>query len=231
MTVRGASFEYVSAVNESLPPHPPLESYQGFVVTIARQYRTPGVSLEDLVHEGMLGLVEAARRYDPARRTKFITYAMWWVRKFVLRGLERHSQIVRIPDYQRRKRSGTPPVRARIVSLDSVPPGSTREPIRERLVDGRSLDPEAALLSRESVQRMRMALRRLTLQELRVLQHRFGLSGGPSLTLDQTGLELTMSGERVRQIESGALRRMRFDLAHSGGVRGALPGLVPKKKR
>lgn len=70
----------------------------GFVVRIAAEYAGHGVSIEDLVNEGNVGLIEAARRYDPHRETKFITYAVWWIRKAMLSALARTAP-VSVPSY------------------------------------------------------------------------------------------------------------------------------------
>jgi len=59
-----------------------------------------GSSLEDLVNEGNIGLLEAARRFDPTRGTRFITYAVWWIRKSIRRALTRNSATVYVPEYQ-----------------------------------------------------------------------------------------------------------------------------------
>jgi RNA polymerase sigma factor (sigma-70 family) len=80
-----------------------VRSHLGFVVKIAREYMTMGLSFEDLLGEGNIGLIEAANRFDPTRGTKFITYAVWWIRKSILRALSRQGAIVRVPSYQLRK--------------------------------------------------------------------------------------------------------------------------------
>lgn len=80
-----------------------VESNLSFVVKIASQYRGMGLQFEDLLNEGNLGLIEAANRYDHRRGTKFITYAIWWIRKAILRALAEHGSLVRVPTYQMRK--------------------------------------------------------------------------------------------------------------------------------
>jgi RNA polymerase primary sigma factor len=71
-----------------------------FVIKIAYEYRNMGLPIEDLVSEGSLGVMEAARHFDPARGTRFLTYAHWWIRKGMLRALGRHAAMVQIPIYQ-----------------------------------------------------------------------------------------------------------------------------------
>ena len=80
-----------------------VESNLSFVVKIASEYRGMGVQFEDLLNEGNLGLIEAANRYDHRRGTKFITYAIWWIRKSILRALAEHGSLVRVPTYQMKK--------------------------------------------------------------------------------------------------------------------------------
>jgi len=80
-----------------------IESNLSFVVKVASEYRNLGLPFEDLLNEGNIGLIEAARRYDAGKGTKFITYAIWWIRKSILKALSEHSNLVRVPNYQMKK--------------------------------------------------------------------------------------------------------------------------------
>ncbi len=68
-----------------------------FVVAYAKRYRGLGLSYLDLIHEGTLGLMEAAKRFDPERGVKFISYAVWWVRQAIFHALSEHARVFRLP--------------------------------------------------------------------------------------------------------------------------------------
>ena len=68
-----------------------------FVVSVAKQYQNQGLTLPDLINEGNLGLIKAARRFDETRGFKFISYAVWWIKEAILKSLNDNSRIIRLP--------------------------------------------------------------------------------------------------------------------------------------
>jgi RNA polymerase primary sigma factor len=220
-----------------------IESNLSFVVKVASEYRNIGLPFEDLLNEGNLGLIEAAHRYDATKGTKFITYAIWWIRKSILKALSEHSNMVRVPNYQMKKvreirdaesilrRSlGRKPQREEIsqqlsksvskidqtlqlklreVSLDDKVGKERDTSISEYLVDKNTTNPEDDLIQREANSLVTEAMDYLTAQERTVVTFRFGLTGGPPLTLKEIGEKMGISRERVRQIECQAKTRLR----------------------
>ncbi|MDH3626575.1 MAG: RNA polymerase sigma factor RpoD/SigA [Acidobacteriota bacterium] len=230
-----------------------IESNLSFVVKVASEYRNLGLPFEDLLNEGNLGLIEAAQRYDDAKGTKFITYAIWWIRKSILKSLSEHSSLVRVPTYQMKKvreirdtenilrrslgRKATreeisTSLERSVAKIDQVLQFSLREmslddkvgkdretPISDYLVDDTSHSPEESLIRREANNLVEEAMHHLTQQEKIVLYHRFGMSGGPQLTLKEIGEMMSISRERVRQIECQAKTRLRKLFARTRLVR------------
>lgn len=80
-----------------------ISAHQGFVFKIAREYTHLGIPVEDLINEGNIGLLQAARRFDRLRGTRFLTYASTWIRKYILGAIERYVRLVRLPPYRLRR--------------------------------------------------------------------------------------------------------------------------------
>jgi len=80
-----------------------VESNLGFVVKVALEYRNSDLPLEDLFAEGSIGLIEAVEHFDPDKGNRFITYAVWWIRKAILIALSNNSRLVKVPAYRQKR--------------------------------------------------------------------------------------------------------------------------------
>jgi RNA polymerase primary sigma factor len=223
-----------------------VESNLRFVVAYAKRYRNPNVPFLDLIHEGNLGLIQAAKKYDPSNEghdVKFITYAVWWIRQAILHALAEHAGSFRLPQKQantlyrmERIRSllaerfaraptdkelseelGITVEDVRVLTRASRSSLSLNEPVDSEgnselgdLLEQTGLPDTDELLLRESFSRaLRDALAELPARERKVLELRFGLFDDQPKTLREIGEVMGLSRERVRQIESRALNKLR----------------------
>ncbi len=113
-----------------------VESNLRFVVHYVKRYRGLGPSYMDLIHEGSLGLMEAAKRFDPERNVKFISYAVWWVRQAVFHALSEHARVFRLPQ----KLSGQ--VSRLSTAREKLRAELQRTPTVQELAERASLSPE-----------------------------------------------------------------------------------------
>ena len=212
-----------------------------FVVSVAKQYQNQGLTLGDLINEGNLGLIKAAKRFDETRGFKFISYAVWWIRQAILQALAEHSRIVRLPLNrvgslnkiartfseleQLYEREPSPEEIGEILDLapeeiTSSMKLSTRHLSMDAPFNGDELNlldvlennenvPDAYLMSTSLSQQVQRAISTLTQREADVICHYFGLGKTKSLTLEEIGVKLNLTRERVRQIKESAIRRLR----------------------
>jgi len=176
-----------------------VEANLRFVVSYAKRYRGHGVSFLDLIHEGNLGLMEAARRFDPAHNVKFITYAVWWVRQSMMHVLADSTRAFSFPP----KLFGV---------LHAGGPGGEDVSLSDTIGDRLPLDQapvEDELIHQADLDELAAALLDLEGKEQEVVRLRYGLGDGEPQTLQEIGDRLHLSRERVRQIESRAKEKLR----------------------
>jgi RNA polymerase primary sigma factor len=251
-----------------------VESNLRFVISIAKQYLGYGLRLSDLIAAGNHGLMEAAKRFDPDKGVKFISYAVWWIRQAIMQALSQQTGAVRIPLkqshlinkinsiysklYKEYEREPTPEEVAEEYTREVLQKEMERElgrrPTEEEIQrrierEGYKIDPvevERALqiskmplsldapvgeeedtffvdfLSKHGTadveekvmneilsKEIEEMLDKLPEKERRVIELRFGLRGEEPKTLREIGEILNISRERVRQLETRALRKLR----------------------
>lgn len=175
-----------------------------FVVAVARRYRHRGLSLEDLVAEGNLGLLRAAERFDADRGVRFVTYAAWWIRQSILAALARARKLDGGGEGGARARRPRPHV-----SLQAPPSASSPSPLSEVLPDVAVERPDAPVRRDELRRAVAAGLAFLPEREARVLRLYYGLDGRPARSLRAVGRELGVSRERARQLKSRGLDLLR----------------------
>ena len=182
-----------------------VESNLRFVVSYAKRYRGAGVSFLDLIHEGNLGLIEAAKRFDPGRNVKFITYAVWWIREAMMHVLSEQTRAFSFPP----KLFSVLGTGADDVSLSEpvTPDGSRR--LGDTLPQEQVPPVEQEMIRQADLDELAAAVSDLDGKEREVVRLRFGLEDDQPLTLQEIGDRMRLSRERVRQIESRAKEKLR----------------------
>jgi RNA polymerase primary sigma factor len=221
-----------------------VEANLRFVVSFAKRYRGCGLSFLDLINEGNIGLMEAARRFDPLKDVRFLTYAVWWVRQAIVHAISEQGGAVRLPQKQANlvHRLGKT-MRALNTQLQREPTmdeiaaemGTTAADVARLMqVAGDQIsltgsgddDPDTPNLADRLEQdtipgaedvvfkavmesQMRACIDDLDPKEELVVKMRFGLDDHEPRTLKEIGDELNLSRERIRQIESQALAKLK----------------------
>ena len=213
------------------------------VVSVAKRHSGRGIPLPDLIQEGNIGLMQAVRKFDHRRGTKFSTYATPWIWQAVNRAVNDKSRIVRLPGHvvgqltklgktmnSLAQKLGRQPTETELISETRLPSNKMKvllelvsggtvsldTPVGEDgcqlgdlIADQTNLQPEehatTSLLSEE----LNRTLESLTPRERRVIELRYGLGDERSRTLGEVGTELSLTKERIRQIEKEALTKLR----------------------
>ena len=182
------------------------------VVWIATKVRRIGMDLTDLVQEGCIGLMTAAKRFDPDRGFRFTTYAYYWVLQTMYRGLHNQCNLIRWPVYKavrlvptllRGNEEGLSPGEKAIHSFEG---GVQRRLWRLSLGARNPIDSTIRIQARLAIE---VALSELKPKQRQVIERRFGIVSGSEETLESIGDDFGQTRERVRQIEEKALEKLR----------------------
>jgi RNA polymerase primary sigma factor len=223
-----------------------VEGNLRFVVSYAKRYRHLGVPFLDLIHEGNLGLIEAAKRFDPERNVKFISYAVWWIRQSIMHLLSEASRAYAVPArvsgaaarfgrqvHALQAQLEHAPTAREIADELDIPEDEAVALMRLQEHDvslndrvwvhasgdgvelGDTLPDTAAHeidddLTRDAlVAELEEALGELDPRERQIMRLRYGLHDDEPWTLQQIGDRLRLTRERIRQIESRAMQKLR----------------------
>ncbi len=203
-----------------------VQSNLRLVVKIAKRYQYGAASLEDLIEEGNIGLMEAARRFDPTRGVRFGSYASWWIRKYIRAAVSRQRLQTGFPvEAQPTSLSGSgetwrpagPKPRSsgammlwrRILSFEEFPRGSSgKHPIESR-IPTRDPGPDEQLNDAQVADCLHGVLDLMSERERQILEARHGLDSHASMSLQQIADSMGCTREWVRQLEQRALSRAR----------------------
>ncbi|MGN1255023.1 MAG: sigma-70 family RNA polymerase sigma factor [Prevotella sp.] len=180
-----------------------IRDNQGFVISIAQQYKHRGLDMDDLISEGNIGMLTAAKSFDTSRGKNFATYAAPFIRDAIGKAIEQLGGIYRVP------RDASNPTlekkRSRALSIDAPVGGSNELSLAKVIPDQGAPDPEKELQKSILENELKSILADLQERDRHVVQRFYGIGVEPR-TMAEIGEEMGLKRERVRQIRDHAVR-------------------------
>ncbi len=175
-----------------------VESNLRFVVAIARQYQGKGLSIDDLISEGNVGLIKAATKFDGERGSRFVNYAVVFIRQQIEKALQSESAQQRVEN----AKDGQP------YSVDAPLGGKANMSFLSVLIDSNSPFADERVYNSSVVDAVEYALRTLNEREYHIITALFGI-GQDNMTMAEIAADMKLRRERVRQIRNRAIRRLK----------------------
>lgn len=215
-----------------------VESNLRFVITVAKKYKGRGLNMTDLINEGNIGLITAAKKFDPREDVKFISYAVWWIRQSIQKAFNDQLNVIKIPsnkqallrkfeeelkkneyelemtlqmDEFKENREALLEIynRSKMLSLDSTFNDDEEE--GNTLLDSLAIEPiQEEIASNKEAQKYLISVidEILTVREKKVIMMYYGLDYDREYTLEELGEELDLTKERIRQIKKKTLKKL-----------------------
>ena len=192
----------------------------GYVVSIAKEYQNRGLSMDDLVSEGTIGMIEASRKFDATRGKRFVSYANGFIRSAIERAINEQASLYKVP---RKEEESVRKQPQKALSVDQpLPIGSHNAfNLLHVLEDKNAIQADDELIENGISDELQWALNRLDEREKTIVSAFFGI-GCPRQTMMEIAQANGLKRERVRQIRDKALRKMRKMARRQGTLNDSL---------